>query len=113
MENENLAVQLIVHAGNAKSLAMNAIALAKKGELGSAKETLKESETAMTEAHKFQTEALQQSLEEPAAGVNMLMAHAQDHLMNAITTQTLAIEFIELYDRVDALAKLVKGGEQV
>lgn len=112
MDHESLAMQLIVHAGNAKSQAMNAIALAKRGELNSAEEKLKESENAMTEAHKFQTEALQQSFEEPDAGVNMLMAHAQDHLMNAITTQTLAVEFIELYGRLDALNKLVKGEEK-
>lgn len=112
MDNENLAMQLIVYSGNAKSQAMSAIALAKKGDTEQAKERMKESETAMTEAHKFQTEALQKSFDHPDAGVNMLMAHAQDHLMNAITTQTLAIEFIDLYTKVEELYRLVKGGYQ-
>lgn len=113
MDKENLAVQLIVHAGNAKSQSMKAIAFAKKGELSHAHEQLKESDAAMVEAHKFQTEALQHSFDEPDVGVNMLMAHAQDHLMGAITTQTLAIEFIELYERVDVLTKLVKGDQKL
>lgn len=109
MDNESLAMQLIVYAGNAKSISMTAITMAKKGNLVEAKEKMKESETAMTEAHKFQTEALQKSFEEPDAGVSMLMAHAQDHLMNAITTQTLALEFIELYERIETLTDLVRG----
>lgn len=109
MDYENLAMQLIIHSGNAKSLAMTAISLAKKNDMVGAREKIKQSEDAMTEAHKFQTEALQKSFEEPDRGVNMLMAHAQDHLMNAITTQTLALEFIELYERMEELTKIVKG----
>ncbi|MGL5437217.1 MAG: PTS lactose/cellobiose transporter subunit IIA [Lachnospiraceae bacterium] len=113
MDNESLAMQLIVYAGNAKSQAISAIVLAKKGDVKGAREKIKESETAMTEAHKFQTEALQKSFEEPDNGVNMLMAHAQDHLMNAITTQTIAVEFIDLYGKVEELTNLVKGEKKV
>lgn len=109
MDQESLAMQLIVHSGNARSQAMNAINLAKNGNAAGALQKLEESEAAMTEAHKFQTEALQASLEHPEVGVGMLMAHAQDHLMNAITTQTLAKEFLVLYRRVEELTILVKG----
>jgi len=110
MDNESLAMQLIVYAGNARSQAMSAVVLAKKGDVEGAREKIRESEIAMTEAHKFQTEALQKSFDEPDQGVNMLMAHAQDHLMNAITTQTLALEFIDLYGQVAELTNLIKGG---
>lgn len=109
MDQETLAMQLIVNAGNAKSLAMKAIMHAKRGEAEEANAQLQASEEAMTLAHKFQTEALQESMEHPERGVNMLMAHAQDHLMNALTTQTLAKEFLTLYDRVEELTAIVKG----
>lgn len=109
MDYESLAMQLIIHAGNAKSQAMNAIALARDGGIIEAKAKIKESEAAMEDAHKFQTDALQRSFEHPEEGVNMLMAHAQDHLMNAITTQALAIEFITMYEKMEELVRFVKG----
>lgn len=108
MDYENLAMQLIIHAGNAKSLAMMAIQHAKDGEIRVARERIKESDNAMTEAHKFQTEALQLSLSNPEEGINMLMAHAQDHLMNALTTQAMAQEFIELYEEIKGLKETVR-----
>lgn len=109
MDYENIAMQLIVHSGNAKSQAMLSISLAREGNIGDAKAKFKESEEAITEAHKFQTDALQRSFEHPEAGVSMLMAHAQDHLMNAITTQALAQEIIALHEKLEELTKLVKG----
>lgn len=111
MDHENLAMQLIVRSGNAKSLAMTAISLARTGDIDSAGIKLKESDAAMVESHEIQALALKQSLEDPEKGVSLLMAHAQDHLMNAITTQTLAQEFIMMYGKMEELAKLVKGGE--
>lgn len=109
MSTEEQAIQLIVHAGDAKSKAMKSIAAAKKGDFEAARQLLKESDSSMTNAHKIQTSILQDSFDNPEAGAFMLLAHGQDHLMNAITIQTLANEFITLYERVEALSKIVKG----
>lgn len=109
MDYENLALQLIIYAGDAKSQAMTAISLARGGDILKASEKLKQSNEGMVKAHKFQTEALQEAMKHPEEGVNMLMAHAQDHLMNAVTTQALAKEFIELYKQVDELRSYMKG----
>ena len=97
MENEDQAMQLIVHAGNAKSLAMEAIKEAKKGNHSAAEKKLDECEDALSAAHIQQTDILQYSLENIDSKANMLMVHAQDHLMNAITTNDLAREFCDLY----------------
>ncbi|MDR2103493.1 MAG: PTS lactose/cellobiose transporter subunit IIA [Treponema sp.] len=98
MNFEEQAMQLIVNAGNAKSSAMNAIAQAKRGNWGGMRAALVESDAAMTEAHKEQTDILQRSLDNPCQGMGMLMVHAQDHLMTAITIMDLAREFCELYE---------------
>ncbi|MDR1469813.1 MAG: PTS lactose/cellobiose transporter subunit IIA [Spirochaetaceae bacterium] len=98
MNFEEQAMRLIVSAGNAKSAAMNAIAQAKQGNWDGVRAALAESEAAMTAAHKEQTDILQRSLDEPDKGMGMLMVHAQDHLMTAITVIDLAREFCMLYE---------------
>ncbi|MDR0639420.1 MAG: PTS lactose/cellobiose transporter subunit IIA [Spirochaetaceae bacterium] len=98
MDFEEQAMRLIVNAGNAKSAAMNAVAQAKQGNWDGMRAALAESDAAMTSAHKEQTDILQRSFDEPEKGTEMLMVHAQDHLMTAITVIDLAREFCELYE---------------
>lgn len=108
MDQENLAMMLIVHAGNAKSLAMQAIACAKKGDLEQAKENLKSSDEAMTNAHKEQTTVLQSSFEsEEPTYTSLIMTHAQDHVMNAITIMDMAKEFVELYEIIKQMKERI------
>jgi PTS system cellobiose-specific IIA component len=98
MNFEEQTMRLIVNAGNAKSSAMNAIAQAKQGNWEGMRAALAESDAAMVEAHKEQTDILQRSLDNPHQGVGMLMVHAQDHLMTTIIVMDLAREFCELYE---------------
>lgn len=97
MDHETMAMGLIVHAGNARSLAMEVIAVSKQGDFTAVEEKLKQAEEALHEAHLRQTESLQQSLENPDEPIGMLMTHAQDHMMNAITALDMAREFADLY----------------
>ncbi len=54
----------------------------------------------MIEAHHSQTALLSQEARGEKVEVSMLLIHAQDHLMNAITFRDLAVEMIELYERI-------------
>lgn len=111
MDYENQAVPLIVHAGNAKSLAMLSIEAAKKGEFEEARAYLRQSDEAMLQAHQIHTDILRQTAAAGEESIGMLLAHAQDHLMAAITTLELAREFCDLYKIVYEL-KEEKGGSQ-
>jgi len=56
MENlETIIFQIILHGGNGKSSAMEAIAAAKIGSFEEAREKLAEANSALNEAHKIQT----------------------------------------------------------
>jgi PTS system cellobiose-specific IIA component len=46
---------------------------------------------------------IQEEAAENIKGVTILMAHAQDHLMNAITVIDMAKEFIDLYEKMEKL----------
>jgi cellobiose PTS system EIIA component len=101
MENlESVIFQIILHGGNGKSSAMEAIAAAKTGDFEEARQKLKESSNAVNEAHKIQTNLVQGEVRGEKIEVSLLMVHAQDHLMNAITIKDLASEFVDMYETI-------------
>jgi PTS system cellobiose-specific IIA component len=95
--DEETSMNLIVHAGNAKSCAMEAIAFAKQGRFEDASNKLQEGREAMTQAHHHQSLILEHSLDNADDAIPMLMIHAQDHLMSAITLLDLSQEFCDMY----------------
>ena len=101
-EQETLmaAMGLIANGGNAKSLAFEAIRLAKKGDIVGAREKLKESDKSLLEAHNSQTGMLTKEAQGDHMHVTLLVVHSQDHLMNAITFRDLAGEMVDLYEKL-------------
>jgi PTS system cellobiose-specific IIA component len=97
MEPEKAAMDLILHAGNARSLAMEAIAKAKAGEFDESIVKLRESEEEIELAHLRQTDILERYFDKSGPGISMLVVHAQDHVMNAVTILDMAREFFDLY----------------
>lgn len=98
IQEEQIVMELIVNGGDARSKAMQAIRLAKKGDLAAAKEKLKESTEALGKAHNFQTELIQSESAGVHVEISLLLIHAQDHLMNAMTVRDLAQEMIDMYE---------------
>ena len=92
-----MIMSLIVNGGNAKSLAMQAIYAAKKGDFEEASKSLAESNDFLLKAHHGQTDLLTKEASGEKAEITLLMVHAQDHLMNAITVKDLAAEIVDLY----------------
>ena len=54
----------------------------------------------MNEAHHSQTELIQAEIRGEKAPLNLLMVHAQDHLMTALVVIDLAQEFIDVYKKI-------------
>ena len=109
-EQETLmaAMGLIANGGNAKSLAFEAIRLAKKGDIVGAREKLKESDKSLLEAHNSQTGMLTKEAQGDHMHVTLLVVHSQDHLMNAITFRDLAGEMVDLYEKLYESGSLKK-----
>ncbi|NVY96484.1 PTS lactose/cellobiose transporter subunit IIA [Lactobacillus sp. DCY120] len=91
---------LIMNGGNAKGSAFAAIKAAKKGDFEEAQAKLKESDQFLSEAHNAQTGMLTQEAQGDHQTVTLLMVHAQDHIMNAITFRDLAGEMVDLYKKL-------------
>lgn len=95
-ELEFTIMQLITHAGDARSLAMQAIRTARKGNFEEADKLIVECTEKMVEAHKFQTELIFSETSGNPVPLSLFMVHAQDHVMNAMTVKDMAVEMIEM-----------------
>ena len=98
-----MAFQLIVSAGNAKSKAMLATRAAKEFRFEEAEKLLEESRQEFAEAHHIQTDMLQSEAGGEQREVPLIMVHAQDHLTMAMMAQDNAKEFLSLYQMIDEL----------
>jgi len=96
----NLSFQLILHSGNARSLSMEALYDAKDKNFEIAREKLKEADAAFVEAHQIQTELITKESGGEAFELPIILVHAQDHLMTAMTVKDLAKEIIDLREEL-------------
>ncbi|TWK04926.1 Lichenan-specific phosphotransferase enzyme IIA component [Bacillus licheniformis] len=100
-ELERTIFQIILHGGNGRSFCMEAIAEAKKGDFAAAKEKIRAADEELIRAHHFQTALIQNEAKGAKTEPSLLLIHAQDHLMNAMTMKDLAAEIVELYEKMN------------
>lgn len=100
MGYEEIVMQIIVSGGNARSLAMEAIMQAKKGDVDGARKLLAKASDELGSIHKIQTGLIQNEAAGNRTELSLLMVHAQDHLMNAITVKDLAGELVDMYEHM-------------
>lgn len=107
IDTEMVAMQLIAGAGDAKGNAFDACEAAAEGDFSKAEEMMKLAEGASLPAHKVQMEIISSFSSGEPVDMNVLMVHAQDHLMGSELAQDLIREIIKLYKRIDTLEKEV------
>ncbi|WP_205619696.1 PTS lactose/cellobiose transporter subunit IIA [Gracilibacillus halophilus] len=91
---------IIVHGGNARSNALSSIKKAKEGDFQEAERLIDDANEELSQAHRVQTDLIQAETRGEGSEITLLMVHAQDHLMNAMTVRDLAQEMIELYQNI-------------
>lgn len=102
-EIQLLSFNIILHAGNARSAAMEAIYFAKEFKFEEARSKIAEADEEFVEAHKMQTKLLQEEASGNQIQIPIILVHSQDHLMTAMTVKDLANEMIEIYERIQKL----------
>lgn len=100
--NSESAMGLILHGGTARSHAMNAIRQAKAGDFEAARASLAEADKSFIKAHAFQKSLLTQEVRGGSTELSLLLIHGKDHLMTAQVIKDLAVECVDLYERIDA-----------
>ena len=104
MDQEEMVIfQLITFGGSARSDVFEAYAAAKNGDFEGAQALIKSAGEALLEAHKVQTDLIQQEAAGNNMTVKLLMVHAQDHLMTSILAKDLIQSMIEMQKQIQEL----------
>jgi len=96
---EEAVMEIIVNAGQSRSLCFEALHAARQGNLDEAKSLLREADGYARQAHKMQTKLIEQDAGEARQPMTLIMVHAQDHLLNSLLARELSEEIIHLYQR--------------
>lgn len=94
-----IGFEIVSYAGEARSQLLEALNLVQKGEFDQAEELIEKAGKTLSQAHKSQTEVLQQEASGEYSDIGFIMIHGQDHLMTAILLKDVIKHFIELYKR--------------
>ncbi|KLU62499.1 lichenan-specific phosphotransferase enzyme IIA component [Peptococcaceae bacterium CEB3] len=97
MDFEEVVFTLIARSGNAKGLCFQALDAARKGHPDESDALMEKAKEELLAAHHVQTELIQEEASGAKHEMNLLMAHAQDHLMNASLAKDLITELILMY----------------
>lgn len=100
MDFEMIVIKIINHSGEARSLSMDGIRYAKNNDMKKARKCIEEANEKLSLAHKSQTTLIHEEAQGNKREISLLLIHAQDHLMNAITMRDLANELIDVYSKM-------------
>lgn len=100
---------LILHAGNAKSSAMEGVLAANNGDFQKAEDKLAEASQELKQAHQMQTDLLVRMSRGEEVPVDILMVHAQDHLNAATIISEMAKQLIRMEKEIQELQAKING----
>ena len=100
--------QLILHAGNARSIAVEAIEKAKAGKFADASRLTEEANKELLKAHEIEKNLVVDELNGIKYEFGILMMHAQDHLNAAQIIIDQASDFITIYKRLYEIERRLK-----
>ena len=94
------AMQIILHAGSAKSSALMAVDSAADGDFEAAETQLEMARSEMHEAHDAQLALIQGEASGDTVELSLILIHAQDHLSMAIIASDMAERMVGMYRRM-------------
>lgn len=98
-----IATKVIIHAGNCRALVNDSIKAAGNGDLEGAKTKLEQAKLEIESAHSTQTEVIQAEARGEDIPLSLLLTHAQDSLMVALSEVFFAQHILGLHQRLNKL----------
>lgn len=95
--NELISFQIISAVGTARSMYVEAIKEAKKGNIQAAKQLIEDGVKVFVDGHHAHASLIQKEAAGEKSEFSLLLMHAEDQLMTTETLKIVAEEFIELY----------------
>ncbi|OQO98744.1 PTS lactose/cellobiose transporter subunit IIA [Geobacillus sp. 44C] len=97
LTNEQIAFQLILHSGNARSKIIQSLREYRVGNKEVADQLLKGAEEDLSLAHDIHFQMIQKEAGGQNTEITLLLMHAEDHLMSTLSMKELVKEMIELF----------------
>ncbi|RKO60778.1 PTS lactose/cellobiose transporter subunit IIA [Caldibacillus debilis] len=110
MNYEETMMQLILHGGNARGAAYEALDKAEEYQFDEAEKLLQEAHEEFLKAHKFQTQLIQS--QEEGMVPSFFMIHAQDHVMTAQAELQLIKRLIRQIRQIEKFEKRLEELEK-
>lgn len=104
---EEIVFSLITNSGAARSYAFEALEEAMSGQYEEAVDLMRKSKVEISKAHKIQTNLIQKEAAGISTEINLLLVHAQDHLMTAILAKDLIEKMIEMQNTIVKLEEKI------
>ena len=99
---ELTAFEIISAVGTARSNYIEAIQKAKEGKYDEAEQLIKDGDEMFVQGHHAHSKLLTYEAEHgQGSAVSFLILHAEDQLMSAEGFKTIALEFIDLYKKLE------------
>ena len=100
MDYQN-SMEIILHAGNAKALILEAIEQPEKGNFEQANKMVEDANQEVLAAHEQHQSLLVQLANGEMVEVDLMMVHAEDHLNSANEEILLARHLIKVYKKLE------------
>lgn len=96
-ETVRIATQVIINSGNARNLAYKALDFAEEEDYEKAKECIEKAKAEINSAHVTQTEIIHAEARGEHLPISLLLTHAQDSLMIAMSDVQLISRLIKFF----------------
>jgi len=97
---ELISFKIIASVGSARSMFVNAMRLARNGQIDEAEDQIIQGDEHMKEGHHAHMEVLTMQANGEVLPFDLLLVHAEDQLMSAETIKIMAEEVIGLYKTI-------------
>lgn len=98
-----VAFEIILHSGEARTMIHEGLDLMREGKLREAEKKIEDSNKELLEAHKSQTSLLNNYANGDEIVMEIIMVHAQDHLMTTMTLRETSLELLNMYKQFNEL----------
>lgn len=100
-EIQQIACNVIANAGSAFDYFVQSVREAIQGNYDHVEKLMKEGDTFLVKAHQAQTDLLNSEIQGKEIPMGILIVHAQDHYMHAMTYKQIALDLIAVNKKID------------
>ncbi|MBO8163583.1 MAG: PTS lactose/cellobiose transporter subunit IIA [Brevibacillus sp.] len=96
VSDEQVAFQIILHSGNARSNILQALAEFKQDRIDQYEQLMERAEQDLLTAHQNHFRMIQKEAESGEQKLSLLLVHAEDHLMSTMTMKDIVKAMMEI-----------------